>query len=266
MSPKIRPIARDYDPGYPAMIEVQDWRALLERSSRAVFEPRTLAFAGLLGTSLLIPAPAQADRSARMKDTKPIPAELKAGNAAAAAIANKALADVSGQAMWKGASGLLKQGYVAGNPDITVPRIPISFGNSMIGVFDLNRARTVTAEIFRAYGLEPQADYPLKREGFEFHVDGYDPKAGIGFEIVGGERPPQGFARPKPVPPTPDSALLDDAEQERVMSAVEGKALRLLMVPVGSYPNMDGDQYTPLAAYLRSVLDYLDWLKVNGQL
>lgn len=258
MSLRIRPVRRDYDPGYPAMIEVDDWRGLLARSSRAVFDPRTLAFAGLLGTSLFVPAPAAA---------APVPSKLTAENARAAEIANAALAEVKGQAMWKGSASLSTKGYVEGNPDITVPKIPISFGNSRLGVFDFERARKVTADIFRAYGLDPQMGHQLKREGFEFKVDGYDPKAGVGFEIVGSENPPRGFGRAAPPrPEVSERHRLDPEEAKRVMSAVRSGELKLLMVPVDRYPNMDNDQYTPLAAYLRSVLDYLDWLKANGRL
>ncbi len=256
MSLRIRPIASDYDPGYPAMVEIDDWQALLADSSRAVFDARTLAFAGLLGASMLIPAPSSAA----------VPETLTAGNPTAAAIANTALAEVKGRAMWRKVASVGTRAYVKGNPDITVPRIPISFGNSMIGVFDMKRARAVTVDIFRAYGVELQTDYPLKREDLAFHVDGYDPERGIGFEIVGGERPPMGFSGRKPGPAPPAHVQLDEDEQKRLMSAVEGKALKLLLVPVDGYPNMDGDQYTPLAAYLRSVLDYLDWLKANGHL
>jgi len=83
---------------------------------------------------------------------------------------------------------------------ITVPRVPISFGNSYMGVLDLARARQVTMALFAAYGVVLKPNHPIARRGIEFHADGYDPERLVGLEIVHFGPPARGFQAPDPDP------------------------------------------------------------------
>lgn len=247
---QIRSLKASYNPGYPRFTEVPDWERLIRPSSERLFHPATLLFAGLLGSSLLVPAQA-ADLPG---------GDLKTSNSEAGKIARETLSGLS-DSWFKNSEITRETDPTTGNPALTLPQIRISFGNSFMGVFDTSRAKKATVALFAAYGVNLTPDYAYKKDGVEFTVDGYDPEKKIGFEIVGDD--PPNFAEPLEPPPKID---LDPQEAETLKAKVKAGRETLFLAPVGKYPNMDGDQYTPTRAYLQSVLDYLEWLKAEGRL
>ncbi|MCE9611946.1 MAG: hypothetical protein K8R23_17245 [Chthoniobacter sp.] len=258
---KVKAIKKHYNPRYPQFVEVTDWRHLVHTSNRSLFHPSTLLFAGLLGSSIFVTNDTQAQ-----EQKLPARPPLRSGNENAAEIANKALAEVAKTGFWFEHSQTGNEKIVEGNPAVKIPQIRISFGNSYVGVFDTIRAKEVTLKLFEAYGVKLESNFMFKKEGVSFEADGYDPKKKVGFEILGADRPPQGFSRQKPKVESDPAKLLDDAETKSLKEAVAKGQESLFLVPAEKYPNMDNDQYTPLRAYLQSVLDYLDWLKLQGRL
>jgi len=257
---EVRPLSRRYDPGYAAFVEIEDWRSLVAPSSKTLFAPQTLLFAGLLGSVFLA--------DARAQEGPKVGPPLKSPNAEAAKIANACLGELSKTGGWYEDTKFRKEAAVGKNPDIVVPEIRISFGNSYSGIFDTVRAKKATVALFEAYGVKLKADYPLKRGDLEFHVDGYDPEKKIGFEIVGADYiPPSPFvSEPDPGRKKNPAADLDEKEAEKLKASVSSGEDKMFVVPANEYPLMDGDQYTPMRAYLQSALDYLEWLKKQGRM
>jgi hypothetical protein len=268
---EVKPVRADYRPGYPRFVEVEDWESLIRASNGRLFRPETLLFAGILGTSLFLavsgcaPAPVQEARADGPDEPAPGP-PLKSPNAKVAEIANRALGEVRKTGFWYPRSKVEQAAVVKGNPSVTIPKIPISFGNSHLGVFDTTRAKKITLELFAAYGLKLEGSHRFQKGEVVFEADGYDPKAKIGFEILKSDRAPGALESPPPKPETDPAKLLDDKETAALKQAVAGGQETFFLAPVEAYPNMDGDQYTPLRAYLQSVLDYLEWLKQQGRL
>lgn len=256
---RVHPLKTSYDPGYPRFVEIAEWEQLLAVSNRSIFHPSTLLFAGILGSALLVEAGA-----AEGENVGGPP--LKAANPRAAEIANAALEKVKESGFWFKSSKDGELRPVKGNPPIVAPQIRVSFGNSYVGIFDAVRAKKVTIELFAAYGVKLLADYPFKKSGIEFLADGYDPERKIGFEIIGADNPDRGFSRVEPKQEKDPAKALDEKEAKQLEESVADGKETMFLAPASAYPNMDGDQYTPLRAYLRSVIDYLDWLKKNGRL
>jgi len=252
---EVRPVPAGYRPGYPRFVEVTDWERLLRPSG-------SLLFGGLLGAALLVPERAGAQDA----PPPPVGPPLASSNARAAAIANRALDEVRKSGFRYQRSETGEEEVVKGSPKVTFPKIRISYGNSYVGVFDLARAKQVTVELFAAYGVRLEERHLFKKDGVEFEADGYDPKRKIGFELLGSDRPPGGLSEKVPPRESDPAKLLDDAETAKLKEQVAAKQESLFLAPVEKYPNMDGDQYTPLRAYLKSALDYLDWLKREGRL
>jgi hypothetical protein len=254
----VRPVASTYDPGYPRFTEICDWSSLLEPGRTSLLRPAAL-FAGLLGSCLFV-----ADgRAADAPEAKPKP-PLQSSNARADSIANAALAEVRSTGHWFARSGADMVQVVPGQPAITVPVIRVSFGNSYVGIFDVARAQKATIEMFAAYGVKLVPKHHFQRDGIEFEADGYDPVSKVGFEILGVDDPDPS-ARTKAAP-RPAGEVLDAGETSILKDHVVAGSESFFLAEASSYPNMDGDQYTPLRAYLKSALDYLDWLKKQGRL
>lgn len=257
---EVRPLSRRYEPGYATFAEIEDWRSLVAPSSKTLFAPQTLFFAGLLGSVFLA--------DARAQERPKVGPPLKSPNAEAAKIANACLDELRNTGGWYENTKFKKETVVEKNPDVVVPEIRISFGNSYSGIFDTVRAKKATIALFEAYGVKLKADYPLKRGGLEFQVDGYDPEKKVGFEIVGTDYiPPSPFVmEPGPERKKNQVADLDEKEAEKLKASVSSGEEAMFLAPADEYPLMDGDQYTPMRAYLQSALDYLEWLKKQGRL
>ena len=259
---EVRPVPRDYDPGYPRFSEIDDWASLLEPGRSTLFPAQALAFAGLLGTCLLLGE----GRAVAQEQDPEVGPPLQSRNAEAAKIANEALERVRKSGFWYKGSKVEKLEVTKGSPAVTVPKIRISFGNSYVGVFDTARAKKATIDMFAAYGVDLESNHRFAKGGVEFEADGYDPKRKVGFEILGSDRPPAGVDGVIPPPDGNRKRSLDDAETRALKDRVEKGEELLFLTPVVNYPNMDDDQYTPLRAYLQSALDYLDWLARQGKL
>lgn len=147
---------------------------------------------------------------------------------------------------------------LASNPPIKFPVIPINYGNSCVGILDTEAAKTATARLFEAYGIELKKDVPIKGEGYEFVPDGYNEKYRIGFKLmlpVGRD-----WDGPQVFKDEPPERKLDDQEMDSLDRDVKKGKLNVFVVKAGIYPNMDGDLYTPMEFYLASVVDYLNWV------
>ena len=103
------------------------------------------------------------------------------------------------------------------NPPVRYPQIPISFGNSYVGIFDAEKAKQATHRLFAAYGITLQKDVPMKGAGYEFVADGYHPMLNVGFKIVIPEGPVglNGKALPKQA----EEFKLDDKRNGLPLSA-----------------------------------------------
>jgi roadblock/LC7 domain-containing protein len=257
---EIRPLSQRYDPGYAAFAEIEDWQSFVAPSSKALFAPQALFFAGVLGSVFLADAGAQ-----EMPKVGP---PLKSPNAEAAKIANACLDEVKATGSWYRDTKFDKKDEVENNPKVVVPNIRISFGNSYSGIFDMVRVKKATIALFGAYGVKLKEDYPLKRGDVEFQVDGYDPEKKIGFEILGADYiSTGGFSADPPDPRQSKPATdLDEKEAEKLKKIVSAGEEKMFLAPAVDYPLMDGDEYTPMRAYLQSALDYLQWLKKQGRL
>jgi hypothetical protein len=133
-----------------------------------------------------------------------------------------------------------------------LPHIPISCGNSRMGVFDATRARRLARELFAVYRLDAKADVPVREPGVEAVLDGYAAGRKVGFEL-------RGIA-----PPTPGmeaEALLEDAGaglDDGELAKLRQAGIRVHIADLKNYPLMDLDQYTPTLAWLASVVAFLD--------
>ncbi len=170
----------------------------------------------------------------------------------------------SKQGYWYKHSSLRLQKELKSNPPIKYPVIPISYGNSCVGIFDHATAREATTRLFAAYGIELKKDASLKGFGYEFSADGYDAKQNAGFELV----MPQGAysLTGKAFPKQTDAEHLSDKEKAALSQAVAAGTLNVLVMDAHAFPNMDGDLYTPMEYYLGSVVDYLNWLHGDQQI
>jgi hypothetical protein len=165
-----------------------------------------------------------------------------------------------------GSSGWLKNATFErevdrhGVPSV-LPLIPVAFGNSYNGVFDVGRARQLAAELFTVYGLHPHAEPTIQERGVSARLDLWDPAARVGCKLRGrvyesSEDPavPHRVSRFGIVDEDPGRAL-DDAEQDRLAAA----GCRIQVVDLESFPRMDGDQVTSTLAYLAGIVDFLNW-------
>ena len=264
----VRPMKPTYDPGYPSFLEVDDWEELVCLSSRRIFDPATLLFAGILGGAFFVSAAGASAPEVEPTKVKPPPMEspLKASNPKAVEIAQKALAEVQTTGGYYKTHTISQREVVKSNPQVTVPHIRIFYGNSYLGVFDTKRAKQATLAMFEAYGVKLQPNQAFNKGGVQFQADGYNAEKKIGFEIMLPDKA-LGLSRPKPTDaPPPPAQALDEKEVKALGEMVAAKKESLFVAPAELYPNMDGDQYTPLRSYLQSVLDYLEWLKQQGRI
>ncbi len=253
---KLRPVKKDYDPGYPLQLSEEEIARLLRPGLWQRFAGKTLA-AGALLTGLTV-----AGSALVQADAPPLPSAGKSTRSDAQLqkkvqqIAQEVLGDKEGS--W---SKRTTQGWtevLKGNPPLRYPRIQIRFGNSLIGIFDTDKAKEATHRLFAAYGIELQKNVSIKGEGYEFVADGYNDKLGVGFKIIMPEGQ-VGF-RGQPFPKLPAEVKLDAKEMPALERDLKDGKRRLLVVPGNYYPNMDGDQYTPTHYYLGAVIDYLNWV------
>jgi len=134
-------------------------------------------------------------------------------------------------------------------------RVPITYGNSVNGIFDVSLARKRAVQAFAAYGIEIERNVQIQGDGISATVDGLHRESGLGFEL----RDPTELVIDFAGGPTVDyskqydaSIFLDDDEIAK---------LRVAGWPIhvsGPKHRFDGDEFTPGMAYLASIIEYLD--------
>jgi hypothetical protein len=257
----LRPVDPGYDPGYPRRLGEAELRALLRRSLLERFSGATILSGALLAGCLpqvLAQEPASRPQAGRL------PRPPRMAEPAFAKELQALVAELMGSSkggFWDAHSAIALARPLPSNPPVKCPRIRISFGNSYVGIFDVEAAKQATRKLFAHYGVPLQEDVRVTGTGFEFVADGYDPERKVGFKI----RVPAAaqLGRGKVAPAEPAERALEDQELQAVDRAVAKGELELFVVDGTAYPNMDNDLYTPMQYYLSSVVDYLNW--VHGE-
>jgi len=222
---------RDYDPGYPALLSPDRYRALIAPQTQLRLH------AAVVAAGLAIGAPQGADDESK-----------------AAIELERQVLDLVRSIHAEGAFWYDKSQFPRGDDEQSGygVSIPISFGNSHMGVFDAGRARELAHRIFGMYGIELAENYAIADEKCQVVLDGYDAGRKVGFELRGRVKARQGmFDSAQEEPP---EQALDDEE----WPALQSRGARLHVADVNDYPLMDGDQFTPQLAHLASVVDFLN--------
>lgn len=176
----------------------------------------------------------------------------------------EALLETTHKGVWYASSSILTNKLIESNPPVKAPRIPITCGNSYSGIFDTNKAREATRKLFALYGFKLVPNVQLEGEQYEFTADGFDPKQGIGFELINAES--VGYMGSRSGPDEPRQRKLQEDELPMLGRDVESGDLRMFVADARAYPRMDGDQYTPMRYYLASVVDYLNWVNEGREI
>jgi hypothetical protein len=255
---ELRPVRADYDPGYPRQLTPEEIEKLLRPGLFHRFGAETLAAGAVLAGAWLgqaAPLPEKSELPKAGLSTR----KDKEFRDKVQKIAAEILGDKVG--FWNPQSSIDLQPALPSNPLIKYPHIPISFGNSYVGIFDTEKAREATRKMFAQWGIELQKDVPIKGPGYEFVPDGYNKDLRIGFKIVlpdgGVERRGKKIEK---LEPEPEERKLDDKEMQALDTDIKAGKLRIFVVKAQAFPNMDGDLYTPMEYYLASVIDYLNWV------
>jgi hypothetical protein len=260
----LKPVPADYEPAYPSELTGEEIQRLLRPGLFQRFSPRTLIAGAILSGALASSRPGGAavdpETPKPMRSTR-TDAKLKQK---VDRLVDEILGPLDDKHHWNDRATVHPTKELAANPDVKYPRIPISFGNSYVGIFDTEAAKAATAKMFAAYGLELKANVKVKGNGYEFVADGFDEKAKFGFKLImpGGQ---VGLAGQQFAPQPPEVAL-DANEIAAVEEAVKAGELGLLVVKAERFPNMDGDLFTPMQYYLASVIDYLNWINGDRQI
>lgn len=278
----LKPVPRSYCPDYPRFLTEADIREILRPSLLARFSRETL-LAGAMLTGLSAggcsraasdPAPAAGGQGAdggsqQVQQVQPADAgnpplkALKGNTTRSSADLRKRVDRLVGEILgasrrgyWNEHATLRTDSTLRSNPALKSPMIPISFGNSYVGVFDTEAARDATRRLFSAYGIELQENVPIKKQGYAFVADGFDAERGIGFELTMPDMAQRGQE------PTAEdaSSRLDAEEMQALDEDLTAGKIRMFVAQAEHYPNMDGDLYTPMEYYLSSVIDYLNWV------
>lgn len=275
----LKPVPRSYCPDYPRFLTEADIREILRPSLLARFSRETL-LAGAMLTGLTAggcsrgasdPAPAAGGQGAtggsqQVQRTDAEDPPLKAlgnnttrGSADLRQRVDRLVGEILGsnkRGYWNELTSLRTDTTLSSNPAVKSPMIPISFGNSYVGVFDTEAARDATRRLFTAYGIELKENVPIRQGGYEFVADGFDLERGIGFELTMPD-----VAQPGQEPTAQDaSSRLDTEEMQALDKDLTAGKIRMFVAQAENYPNMDGDLYTPMEYYLSSVIDYLNWV------
>ncbi len=249
----IRPVAASYRPAYPRSITDSEFRELIEPRLRFRLERSAAPAMAVLLTAacardvvMIAPAVVGPERPAAPDDLE-----------ARVLTLIRELRSEEHWAAWFRDTTFARRSVA--RPDETrdptvVPHVPISFGNSYTGVFDVERARRLAMDVFRAYGLEPSENHAIDIEGARATVDGYDDRFGLGFELRG---PAPGstadpMSRGSRRPAESADEYLDDEEKARVRAA--GFQVHV-QDPLGRF---DGDDFTPTLTYLAALVDFLN--------
>lgn len=245
---RLAAVSPRYRPGYPSRLSADEFRALLA-SGRTLRLRRCASLLGGLALAACSGSGGSGAPGPRPLSERPqAPQDLEAR---VLALLNR-VSETMTEQFWFDRSTFERAGASR-----VVANVPICFGNSINGVFDVQNARRFAVELFRAYGIELEADVALKSDGVEAEIDGFDRASRLGFELR--ELPPDGkstgvvaWAGTGTLRVEPEKAWLSDAEQ----AALEKEGTRIAAAdPQGLY---DGDGFTPTAAYLLGLADFLN--------
>ena len=235
-SPRIVAIDSTYEPGYPSSLTAEEYRALIAPDGGR----RLLAAAAAAGFGLA--SCLHAEGAMQDEGTQRGARERRV---------LEVLRSLSGEhGGWFSTSEIQDKEMPTGTAK--VPRIPISFGNSQMGVFDDARARQLATRMFEAYGLAPASGAVIESDGIEATIDGLDVARKVGFELRGAQSsvvPPFGRINAES-----EGEWLDDVEARTCSS----RGIELHVADVADYPLMDGDQFTPTLAYLAGIVEFLN--------
>ena len=234
--PRIAAMDSDYEPGYPRSLTAEEYRALIAPDGGR----RLLAAAAAAGFGLA--SCLHAEGAMQDEGTQRGARERRV---------LEVLRSLSGEhGGWFSTSEIQDKEMPTGTAK--VPRIPISFGNSQMGVFDDARARQLATRMFEAYGLAPASGAVIESDGIEATIDGLDVARKVGFELRGAQSsvvPPFGRINAES-----EGEWLDDVEARTCSS----RGIELHVADVADYPLMDGDQFTPTLAYLAGIVEFLN--------
>lgn len=247
MSP-LRPYRKPYTPGYPRKLTPEELQNALRPALYKRFSHKTLLTGAIIAGSTV---PCGAAAWAAQRDS----------NSLIDAQARQLVEEILGsprQANWYRETTIETRSILPSNPPIKVPRIPIGFGNSYSGIFDVEKARKVTVDLFALYGIELKPNVRLEGERYAFTADGFNDELGIGFELMSGDEYGYGYGASKPN--EPKESKLQEEELPLLDRDVKTGEIKMFVANAEFYPNMDGDLYTPMRYYLASVVDYLNWV------
>lgn len=239
----VQAVKKPYDPGYPAKLSDVELIGLLKTRSGSA-QLRAAAVVACLASSL----------AAQEKQPTSQPVDRQSREAMVCSLLNKTMTENPSH-HWLHDSKLDRRA-IAGLPGhaIVRPFVPIMFGNSYSGLFDVKSARDHALRIFQAYGITLDTDVLVDEKGARGVIDGYSKEKKIGFEIK--VEPSVGFlTRAAPVEPIESSGTaLDESE----IAALESKGRKLLFVPQSYYAVFDGDAVVANVYWIAAVTDFLN--------
>jgi hypothetical protein len=264
----LRPIPRSYDPGYPAALTGEQIQQLLRPGLFRRFSRPTLIAGTVIAGALAAGGCGQAPAPVTVDARQPAKGVRTSQGARRQAEIDRLVAEILGpyeeNRFWNRSSSLASATEISGNPPVKYPHIPISFGNSYIGVFDTAAARAATLKLFAAYGLQLVPGVTVKGEGYQFVADGFDRQSHVGFKIIlpvgEGRAGDVGFSEQDP------AHDLGEDELKPLDASVKAGEVQVFIARAEGFPNMDGDLYTPMEYYLASVIDYLSWIHGDRQI
>lgn len=250
-------VPRNYDPGYPSRLSRADYHELvaIRMPLRLLRAAATASVAFSLAACDPKPTPTLGETPPGPKD--PIrpraPDDLERR---IVALIDEMKRDAT-RSSWFSLSRFVRN--TADEKRLGAPqweaRVPISYGNSYSGIFDVSLARKRAVQAFAAYGIEIERNVAIQGDGISATVDGLHRDSGLGFELRDPTEPVLDFSGG----PTVDyakqydaSIFLDDAEITELRAA--GWRIHV----ADPKPRFDGDEFTPGMAYLASIIEYLD--------
>jgi len=269
---KLIPVRGPYLPGYPRSLSPEEIKLLLKPSLTRRFSSSTLLAGSMLlsaatgcaqNTSVAAGPPAgqvpgQPGKPATNMSTLKNPKLAREVNLVTSEILDRR-AGHGFDAFWSDYTSIIARRELEPNPPVKYPRIPICYGNSYNGLFDIDTAKQATRRLFALYGIDLERGVTIEGEGYEFEADGYNREHGVGFKLLMPEGAFGLMGGQEFEAQDPDDKL-DREEMQRLASEISARRIQFFVADAARFPLMDGDQSTPLACYMASVVDYLNWI------
>lgn len=266
---EVSPIRTGYEPGYPRRLDPEELRDLL--ADRLPPRLRRAAAMAALAFGMQGCDPKAGGGDGR-EESDGSPPELRVDELRVdppRAVAPDDVVDAvtrvfdevrrTGGNYWRGLAELRRaegDGRPFGSPR-WIADIPIAYGNSLNGVFDVDLARRRARELFAAYGLTTNPARST-RAGAEARLDGVDREFQVAFEV-------RDLVKGDPLlfdfDPTPRYAGLDEVRPEDALDDDEAEALRgagLKVHAADPQRVFDGDQGTAITTWMLGLVDFLN--------